>query len=283
MNKSILKTVISGFLMFLLISSQAFADRRDEENKHKKALTIKQVSVDFDSGEIYINGKNLTRKDRTPTVKLAGTELVVSISTKELVIALLDPGTQAGDYLLTVSTGHGEKKTDSYDLTIGAVGPQGPEGAVGPQGETGPQGPIGLTGATGKTGAVGPMGPRGIQGKPGAKGDTGATGAQGPKGDIGPQGPIGLTGDTGATGAPGVSGYQIINRTISSPVNRIQRINCPTGKRVLGGGARIVGSSGATALKSSYPISPSSWGVELAYIRASGSRLVMYAICANVR
>ncbi len=42
-----------------------------------------------------------------------------------------------GDYLINVSTGNGQSQSDEYDLTIGAVGPQGDQG---PQGQQGPPG-----------------------------------------------------------------------------------------------------------------------------------------------
>ena len=58
-----------------------------------------------------------------------------------------------------------------FEVTIGAVGPQGPQGDTGPQGPTGDTGPVGLTGNTGPVGATG---------------NTGATGAQGPSGATGP-------------------------------------------------------------------------------------------------
>lgn len=83
-----------------------------------------------------------------------------------------------GDYRLTVATGRGERKRDQYDLTIGAVGPQGEPGETGAAGPPGPQGPQGATGAPG------PAGPQGPQG---------ATGAQGPEGPAGPPGVAGLS------------------------------------------------------------------------------------------
>jgi hypothetical protein len=47
----------------------------------------------------------------------------------------------AGDYRLTVSTGTAASQIDTYDLTIGAVGPPGPTGATGPAGPAGVIGP----------------------------------------------------------------------------------------------------------------------------------------------
>ncbi len=188
MNSFKLKMITAICLMFAVLSGQAFASGNADGDKHVKDLSISQVSVDFDSGEIYIQGSNLVGKHNDPRVALAGSELAVSSATDTLIIAYLDPGTLPGDYLLTVTAGMGETKRGSYDLTIGAVGPQGPQGDVGPQG---PKGDKGDKGDKGNTGA---QGPRGYTGFKGDKGDKGGTGAQGPKGD---------KGNTGARGPAG--------------------------------------------------------------------------------
>jgi len=97
----------------------------------------------------------------------------------------------------------GGLKTDEYDLTIGAVGPQGPTGETGPTGPTGETGPTGATGETGPTGATGETGPTGATGE---TGPTGATGETGPTGDPGETGPTGSQGDPGETGPTGSQG-----------------------------------------------------------------------------
>jgi microcystin-dependent protein len=114
--------------------------------------------------------------------------LVIVSATATQIVAELPDGLPYGDYLVTVSTGKGQSQNDEYDLTLGAVGPQGETGPQGPQGETGPQGPQGETG------------PQGPQGVPGPRGAEGATGPQGPQGEIGPQGPQGETGPVGGVG-----------------------------------------------------------------------------------
>lgn len=118
------------------------------------------------------------------------------------------PALTPGDYRLVVSNKDSESytnlsaSTDRYDLTIGAVGPQGPKG------DTGAMGQQGLKGDTGATGPEGPIGPPGAQG---LKGDTGAPGAVGPQGQAGPAGspgPIGATGLAGPQGPQGPAGSQ---------------------------------------------------------------------------
>ena len=113
-----------------------------------------------------------------------------------------------GDWKLQVTT-YTNATTPSvvssavWNLTLGAVGPQGPTGAVGPKGDIGPQGP---TGVVGPKGATGPQGPTGAVGPKGATGLQGPTGAVGPKGDTGPQGVAGAVGPKGATGSQGPAG-----------------------------------------------------------------------------
>jgi len=90
-------------------------------------------------------------------------------------------------------------------------------GAAGATGPMGPQGPAGPQGATGLQGAVGPAGPAGPSGEPGA---------------AGPQGPA------GETGAAGISGFEVASA--NTPLPGRQRvgafIECPAGKKALGGG-----------------------------------------------
>lgn len=82
---------------------------------------------------------------------------------------------------------------------------------------------------------TGPQGPMGDTGPQGQRGDTGATGATGPQGIQGLKGDTGATGPGGPAGA-GVSGYQIVSADVPGPSGSVF---CPTGKRVLGGGAEI--------------------------------------------
>ena len=134
-------------------------------------------------------------------------------SASDVSIEAVFPATlPAGDYRLTVSNGNGQSKQDTYDLTIGAVGPQGeqgPPGVQGPQGERGVPGPQGAQGQPGPQGEQGPTGlsgPPGIQGEHGEKGDPGPAGPVGEKGEPGPAGPTGAKGDQGDPGPAGPAG-----------------------------------------------------------------------------
>jgi hypothetical protein len=128
-------------------------------------------------------------------------------------------------------------------------------------------------------GAVGPQGPRGV---------AGPTGPRGPAGLVGPKGSTGPKGDPGAPGAPGISGYQVVTDTPlgNSEDNKLARLACPTGKKVIGGGAYIFGDTSApVALKISAPSSDgNSWfahAQEWTPYAANWS-IWMFAICANV-
>ena len=93
-----------------------------------------------------------------------------------------------------------------YDVSNGAMGPQGPQGLVGPAGATGPAGAPGPVGAPGPQGVPGPAGATGPAGDTGPAGAPGPVGAPGPQGNDGPAGPVGPAGAPGPMGAPGPQG-----------------------------------------------------------------------------
>lgn len=117
---------------------------------------------------------------------------------------------------------------------LGADGATGPTGPTGPAGATGPDGPIGPTGSVGETGPVGPAGPSGGVGPTGPQGDSGLPGGAGPVGPTGPQ---------GDPGDEGISGYEVVIQTFNFNGiggSAVRRLSCPVGKRVFGGGLRIL-------------------------------------------
>jgi hypothetical protein len=160
-----------------------------------RQLSITAVHVDLVDKHIHIYGNNFNN-GKPPSVTLAGEEVdILPGFTATEIISKLPPEVKDGDYLLTVSTGTGISRYDEHDLTIGAVGPQGPAGPQGEIGATGPPGPQGPKGDKGDTGTQGPTGPQGAQGE------------TGPQGLQGPQGPKGDTGDTGLQGPKGDGGF----------------------------------------------------------------------------
>ncbi len=104
---------------------------------------------------------------------------------------------------------------------------------------------------------------------------------------IGQKGPKGDAGENGAPGAPGVSGLEVVSMT--SPTNsgaqRGLEVPCPAGKRVLGGGAEVVGGSNDVAIYASHPLpGQTSWRAWAHEVDPTGDvwSLSAYAICANV-
>jgi hypothetical protein len=116
-------------------------------------------SAVVNANQLTITGSNFG--DTTPTVTLDGIPLVVAGFTDATAIATLPGSIGPGSYLLQVSNAQ-NRQTGTFDVTIGAVGPQGPQGIPGPQGIQGPPG------------IQGPQGPQGIQGPQGAQGPSDA-------------------------------------------------------------------------------------------------------------
>ena len=127
-------------------------------------LTIVEVSVDFGLATLVADVENLDVGPGPVVVELGGDGGFGDISalcsespqTLSCDFSLTGGLPADGDYLLTVSTGHKDNERDEYDLTIGAVGPQGSTGQQGPQG---PRGLGGSQGPVGPAGSVGPQGP----------------------------------------------------------------------------------------------------------------------------
>jgi len=124
---------------------------------HRRQLLIGSAFADLDAELLTIYGWNLADA-RPPRVELAGVELTVASFGPDEVLAVLPPDIAPGAYLLTVRRGPDARRSDAFDVTIGAVGPEGPAGPTGPRG---------------------PAGPMGEKGDPGEKGDDGDPGAPG--------------------------------------------------------------------------------------------------------
>jgi hypothetical protein len=106
-----------------------------------------------------------------------------------------------------------------------------------------------IPGPKGDQGPAGPQGDQGLPGETGAQGIQGETGPQGPAGPMGPQGPAGSS-----TG--GISGYEVIiaenTLAIGPGMNASAFVVCPSGKKVLGGGA-LTNQPDSLFLYTSYP------------------------------
>lgn len=122
----------------------------------------------------------------------------------------------------------------------------------------------------------------------GAQGPVGSQGPQGERGAIGPSGP------NGRQGLPGISGYEIVKKEASVGNNQFKILNveCPQGKKVIGGGCRFSGTDESLVIVSSNPTYPDltsgyKYGWNCAghnqFTNFSSSfELWVLAICANV-
>lgn len=81
----------------------------------------------------------------------------------------------------------------------------------------------------------------GLTGPAGSKGEKGDPGPAGPKGAVGPAGPAGQRGPAGEKGVSGVSGWQYLteSKSIKADGSATLQVNCPSGKRALGGGVAV--------------------------------------------
>jgi type VI secretion system Hcp family effector len=235
----------AGFVV--LASPTARGSGDDDKDRHpgiwswdwlNRDPVIISASADVEAEHLTIRGLYFGRS--APHVRLAGEELTVLSSSPFEILAALPAGIEPGSYLLTVSQRFRPNRSVTFDVTVGAVGPQGPGGPQGPEGPPGLPGPQGLQGLPGPEGARGPVGPKGLSwrgawgeaiqykvdeavshegsawiAKKESVGVTPADGdvwsllaARGLQGVDGPQGPIGPVGPQGVVGPPGTIGPQ---------------------------------------------------------------------------
>ena len=106
-------------------------------------------------------------------------------------------------------------------------------------------------------------------------------------GAVGPVGPQGPAGAKGAAGPPGISGEELVTSDSSTDSGGVkdQSVSCPSGKKVIGGGAGINTTSNSVALTRSSPSSDlTTWtaGAQETTAFSGNWRVTVYAICANV-
>jgi hypothetical protein len=131
-----------------------------------------------------------------------------------------------------------------------------------------------LSGDRGPAGPQGAPGPQGIPGEQGLPGPIGETGAPGPQGD---QGPPGLSQiEYKASEGVGVGKGQTVP----------DRVNCSSGKSVLGGGAAQFPSGGAMRIVSSAPggefADSTGWSVQVHNAGDSSFSAYTWAVCAKI-
>ncbi|WP_043432643.1 IPT/TIG domain-containing protein [Cystobacter fuscus] len=153
--------VLTGLIAGLTISAQAQAQTTPNR------MHITDLEVDYDLDQMTIHGRNfVTSTGLAPSVYLMDIGVQVKTYTPYTVVVALPPVLmRSGSYRLTMSTGSNVEQNDSFDVTLGAVGPKGEKGE---KGDTGPQGVQGIPGPQGPKGDTGPQGLQGIPG-PGAR------------------------------------------------------------------------------------------------------------------
>jgi formylglycine-generating enzyme len=185
-TRSLAALIVVALFMGLTAQAQKFAATPGSTH-----LQIRAAWVDFikEAGGAHLTvvGRNLAGT-AAPQVTLSGSPLTVTEFAPEKVVAFVSQDLIAdATYLLTVSSGSGVSKFDTFNLTIGAAGPEGPvgsEGPIGPEGPMGVQGPEGPQGPAGPEGVQGETGPGGPRGEKGDKGDPGSFPAGNAAGDM---------------------------------------------------------------------------------------------------
>jgi Collagen triple helix repeat (20 copies) len=196
--------------------------------------------------------KRLTRRHSTAVAYLAlfaalggSAYAAVTVTGKNI-----KDGTVTGRDVKNASLGKNKLSATAVSSLTGQRGPAGPQGQNGDRGEQGPAGPTGTTGPKGETGPAGPQGPPG------------------------PQGPSGISGWSYVTQA----------QRISPGVYGRWSVDCPDGRRALGGGVLSGGPVFATlsVMESGPADAATGW---LAAVRNNGNVTTteyVWAICANV-
>ena len=101
----------------------------------------------------------------------------------------------------------------------------------------------------------------------------------------GPAGPTGPAGPAGPAGPPGLSGVERVEVTTAANSTALKTAGmpCPTGKRLLGGGARLNNAPAAVAIQQSFPDNDNIFRATGREVVATGANwsLTVFAVCAN--
>lgn len=103
-----------------------------------------------------------------------------------------------------------------------------------------------------------------------------------------PAGPRGPAGPAGLAGSPGISGLQRFDvaTTSSNSNSKSVIVTCPTGKKPVGGGARVIGNGAAVvSITENFPDSDAvHWNAKANEVVATNQtwQLQAYALCATV-
>lgn len=166
--------------LFVPGTAQLFAQGKNPPPQ----VVITAATTDAGQTTLFAEGVNFTAES---AVYLAGIPLGgVAVSSGGTVLtASLPLGMLPGGYRLQISNGPATVQNGTFDMTIGAAGPEGPRGDPGPAGPAGADGAPGPAGADGAVGPAGPPGPIGPAGPAGPAGVSGIVAIAGFGGSIG--------------------------------------------------------------------------------------------------
>jgi hypothetical protein len=132
------------------------------------------------------------------------------------------------------------------------------------------------------------------------RGPRGRRGDEGPRGPRGQKGARGSRGPAGKTGRSGVSGYEVVSQVfkdVAVPnsggqrgLSAVQTVQCPDGKRVVGGGSDLGTNDGQSAAQRQVTLSlsgpngnGSGWSVQLFNTSTAADASIdlrIFAVCA---
>lgn len=115
---------------------------------------VDEGTINYGTSQLMLSGSGFEPSKGSPTVAFNASQLTVVSASDTQIVATLPANLVPGTFKVVVMTKSGEKA--KFDMTYGAVGPQGPAGLQGSTGATGSAGPTGPTGATGPQGLPGP-------------------------------------------------------------------------------------------------------------------------------
>jgi hypothetical protein len=154
---NLLRNWPKALAVFALLHVALVAALADEENKPVVITALPDSSVN--PTQLTITGNHLG--SGKPLVTLDSLRLLVVTFTSTSVTALLPAGLKPGSYLLILQSDGEDDRKATFDVTLGAAGPQGDPGVPGPIGPAGPPGPQGPSGSQGPPGPQGPPGSSG--------------------------------------------------------------------------------------------------------------------------
>ncbi len=134
-----------------------------------KAPVIDSGTINYVSNQLTLTGSGFEPSKKQPVVQFNGNPLTLVSASDAQIVAQLPAVVVPGTFDVTI-TPSGCGSID-FNMTYGAVGPQGQMGLPGANGAPGP---------AGAPGSAGPQGPQGLMGNPGPQGPAGSAGSAGP-------------------------------------------------------------------------------------------------------